>query len=593
MKISKLYFIVIGEEGPRYLNLGQLPNPGIVCSQVSSMFGAFYSDQPESLDWDSLANMSIEDAQNNIVYLYGHAWLNEDRAETSIKLNNSNRIISANDLIQSIFKIFSPSKTLLFFDCCHAEAFDYELQELGLDIALAVYSCSINEKSISLTSDNSSRFIQALSRELHKSNKPVDLLDIIIKVRQRLNKNGVVHGQSVKYRHHGRELELIQQKDEGNRARERAQNIIRTRLLTSGVIVTCLFILIAWYIHQHSLIEVNMSNVGDIAATGAMIAFEEDPSNNMRLQFAQKNIKGNVLRFWVPSRNITVNFEFNFTDGKARELNYHFQIDPSFDVKRKLISINLPNKEDVLSSAGMAYIPPSSWLQGEQNTLARSNKGFWIDIAPPTFEAYESIALQLNRKQLLLVENSITLFNRAQAWGEELYYGDLDWDTLEKIGIDIQTDVADIVTDTITVCSGCPALMTLFEAHLYCRYRGMRLPTPKEWELSVRGTDGRRYPWGNKIDKGKANIPGLPDKVGVPSTLKSIEEYSNNKTPFGLIDTVGNAGDWVSGTDNFGGIYMGATYTMNPDDSVVWMLLPQPRGDFPFVREITARCVKD
>ena len=170
MKISKLYFIVIGEEGPRYLNLGQLPNPGIVCSQVSSMFGAFYSDQPESLDWDSLANMSIEDAQNNIVYLSGHAWLNEDRAETSIKLNNSNRIISSNDLIQSIFKIFSPSKTLLFFDCCHAEAFDYELQELGLDIALAVYSCSINEKSISLTSDNSSRFIQALSRELHKSN---------------------------------------------------------------------------------------------------------------------------------------------------------------------------------------------------------------------------------------------------------------------------------------------------------------------------------------------------------------------------------------------------------------------------------------
>ena len=69
----------------------------------------------------------------------------------------------------------------------------------------------------------------------------------------------------------------------------------------------------------------------------------------------------------------------------------------------------------------------------------------------------------------------------------------------------------DIVTGLVKVpCDGCPAPMTRHEAEVYCASRGMRLPTDLEWELAVRGVDGRAYPWGNRFDGTRANVPGLP-----------------------------------------------------------------------------------
>ena len=39
------------------------------------------------------------------------------------------------------------------------------------------------------------------------------------------------------------------------------------------------------------------------------------------------------------------------------------------------------------------------------------------------------------------------------------------------------------------------------EANSYCRWRGVRLPTPDEWEAASLGPDGAKFPWGNHPHK--------------------------------------------------------------------------------------------
>ena len=76
------------------------------------------------------------------------------------------------------------------------------------------------------------------------------------------------------------------------------------------------------------------------------------------------------------------------------------------------------------------------------------------------------------------------------------------------------------------------------EAEAYARAVGKRLPTSAEWEKAARGTDARRYPWGDEFIPGKSNI-GLSEK------LRPVGSFPEGNSPYGCADMAGNAWEWV------------------------------------------------
>ena len=86
--------------------------------------------------------------------------------------------------------------------------------------------------------------------------------------------------------------------------------------------------------------------------------------------------------------------------------------------------------------------------------------------------------------------------------------------------------------------------MNWYEARLYARWRGCRLPQEREWEKAARGTDGLQYPWGDKFDQTKCNTSESRINKTTP-----VGTYPQGASPYGCQDMAGNVWEWVAWYD--------------------------------------------
>nr|MBC8362675.1 formylglycine-generating enzyme family protein [Candidatus Desulfatibia profunda] len=171
----------------------------------------------------------------------------------------------------------------------------------------------------------------------------------------------------------------------------------------------------------------------------------------------------------------------------------------------------------------MVEVPAGVFQYGHEKQPVEIDRPFQIDIYPVTNRQFEEF-IRDNGYQ-----NDDIWSDEGRKWRQKngiklpAFWNDQKWNLPEHPVVGV----------------------SFYEAQAFAKWAGKELSSEQQWERAARGTDGRKYPWGDKFDREKCNT----QESGIGKTTR-VTRYPHGISPVGCYDMAGNVWEWTQSYDD-------------------------------------------